>query len=33
MNAVLLEKAETEQMHVLLCKENETLRNQREVSK
>lgn len=32
MDAVLLEKAETQQMLVLLRKENETLRNQSEVS-
>lgn len=32
MDAVLLEKAETQQMLVLLRKENETLKNQREVS-
>lgn len=32
MDAVLLEKAETQQMLVLLRKENETLRHQREVS-
>lgn len=32
MDAVLLEKAETQQMLVLMRKENEKLRNQSEVS-